>query len=179
MPRCRPRGLSRNRQPASLSQILEENQNHQFPRANWHHGPAFGPVTVRPVSAALECGSLAAGASAGGPCADHPRGDFLLALPRILLPLSNNPFALNARRAAFHQLAGRTPSCLVPLPTASHGSDILWSYMKPENKMVAAVVGLGVGRVGAAAGGVNSPRWGVKGKEEQHERGVPGLNSPQ
>src|SRR2546421_1987259 len=173
MPRCRPRVLSRNRQPASLSQILEENQNHQFPRANWHHGPAFGPVTVRPVSAALECGSLAAGASAGGPCADHPRGDFLLALPRILLPLSNNPFALNARRAAFHQLAGRTPSCLVPLPTASRGSDILSSYMKPENKMVAAVGGLCVGIVAGAAGGVNLPPLGEKAQEQGQGKGFP------
>ena len=101
MPRFRPHGLSRNRQPASLSQILEENQNHHFPRANWHRCPAFGPVTpgqFLPLwSAAVLVPALPRVASA-----DHPRGDFLLALPRILLPLSNNPFALNARRAAFH-----------------------------------------------------------------------------
>ena len=94
--------------------------------------------------------------------------------PRILLPPSNNPFALNARRNCI-PLAGRTRSCLVPLPTAPRGSDILLLYMKPENKMVAAVVVLGVVIVTAAAVVMNSPRWRQKAKKQHQESVLRGM----
>ena len=62
-----------------------------------------------------------------------------------------------------------------PLPTASRGSDILSLYMKPENKMVAAVVVLGVVIATAAAVVINWPHWRQKAKEQHQESVLQGM----
>src|SRR5712664_399604 len=118
MRRCRPRGLSRNRQPAPLSQILEEDQNHHFARANWHRCPAFGPVTPGQF---LPCALWSAAVLLPLlPRVAHALTSRVAILPslppRILLPLSNNPFALNVRRVPHSTSgAGRRPA-LAPSP---------------------------------------------------------------
>ena len=62
-----------------------------------------------------------------------------------------------------------------PLTTASCGSDILSSYMKPLNKMVAAVLILGVVMITAAAVVMKSPRWNRKAKEQRQESVLQGM----